>query len=114
MQVFQTAGVPPSNGRIILPISGWKKKKREALTNSVRAKKSSIRPAAVRAVRTNSNIPAKVSNPKANHPSHSVSSQVPNKRHLRPIGGHADTWRMITQGSQANLWTVGGNRQKMR
>ena len=38
MQVFQTAGVPPSLGKIILPIIGWTKKRSEALENNVSAK----------------------------------------------------------------------------
>ena len=38
MHVFQTAGVPPSSGRIILPTIGWTRNKRVALTNSVRPK----------------------------------------------------------------------------
>jgi hypothetical protein len=40
MQVFQTAGVPPSAGRIILAIIGWTRNSRVALTNSVRAKRT--------------------------------------------------------------------------
>jgi hypothetical protein len=35
MHVFQTAGVPPNNGRIIFPTIGWTRNKRVALTNSV-------------------------------------------------------------------------------
>src|SRR5262245_7497710 len=41
MQVFQTWGVPPSLGKIILPTIGWTRKSKNALTNSVIAKKSS-------------------------------------------------------------------------
>src|SRR5438067_9910223 len=40
MQVFHTAGVPPSRGRTILANSGWIKNKRTELTNSVIAKKA--------------------------------------------------------------------------
>src|SRR5690242_3531016 len=35
MQVFQTAGVPPSIGRIILAIIGWTRKSRNALRKMV-------------------------------------------------------------------------------
>src|SRR2546423_765885 len=35
MQVFHTSGVPPSNGRIILPIIGWTRNSKGALGNSV-------------------------------------------------------------------------------
>jgi len=38
MQVFHTCGVPPNFGRIILPIMGWTKNSKKALTNNVRAK----------------------------------------------------------------------------
>src|SRR5207302_11197189 len=38
MQVFQTAGVPPREGRIILAIMGWTRKSSVALTNRVMAK----------------------------------------------------------------------------
>jgi hypothetical protein len=38
MQVFQTCGVPPRRGKIILPIMGWTKKSKNALTNSDAAK----------------------------------------------------------------------------
>src|SRR5262245_50580951 len=41
MQVFQTCGVPPSLGRIILPIIGCTKNSRKALTKRVPAKNSS-------------------------------------------------------------------------
>src|SRR5579871_1691357 len=37
MQVFQTCGVPPSLGRIILPTSGWTRNRMNALTKSVTA-----------------------------------------------------------------------------
>src|SRR5262245_4151490 len=37
MQVFHTCGVPPSLGRIILPIIGWTRKRMKALTKSVAA-----------------------------------------------------------------------------
>src|SRR5262249_26782611 len=40
MQVFQTAGVPPSRGRIILAMIGWTRNRRVALTKSVSAKSS--------------------------------------------------------------------------
>src|SRR5439155_13598615 len=40
MQVFHTWGVPPSLGKIILPTMGWTRKSKNALTNSVMAKKS--------------------------------------------------------------------------
>src|SRR5262249_54347119 len=36
MQVFHTAGVPPSSGRIIFPTIGWSKNRSAALKNSVR------------------------------------------------------------------------------
>ena len=35
MQVFHTAGVPPSSGRIILPTIGWTRNSSVAPTNSV-------------------------------------------------------------------------------
>src|SRR6187200_233437 len=38
MQVFHTCGVPPSLGKIILPIIGWTKNSINALMNSVIAK----------------------------------------------------------------------------
>src|SRR5262245_40844690 len=38
MQVFHTCGVPPSLGKIILPIVGWTRNSMNALTNSVTAK----------------------------------------------------------------------------
>src|SRR5262245_31089938 len=38
MHVFQTCGVPPSLGRINLPINGWTRNSRKAETNSVIAK----------------------------------------------------------------------------
>ena len=41
MQVAQTAGVPPKNGRISLPINGCTRKSSVALANSVRLKSSS-------------------------------------------------------------------------
>lgn len=41
MHVFQTPGVPPSRGRIILPIIGWTKNKSAALTKRVNAKRKS-------------------------------------------------------------------------
>src|SRR6266498_2367482 len=37
MHVFQTCGVPPSLGRIILPIIGWTRKRMNALMKSVAA-----------------------------------------------------------------------------
>jgi hypothetical protein len=40
MQVFQTAGVPPSFGKIIWAIMGWMRKREKALTNSVTANRS--------------------------------------------------------------------------
>jgi hypothetical protein len=40
MQVFQTAGVPPRRGKIILAIMGWTRKSKVALTNKVKAKKN--------------------------------------------------------------------------
>ena len=40
MQVFHTAGVPPSNGRAILANSGWIRNNRAEPTNSVSAKKT--------------------------------------------------------------------------
>src|SRR5438874_10205314 len=43
MQVFHTAGVPPSLGRIILAIIGWTRNKSVALTNSVTAKRTGMR-----------------------------------------------------------------------
>src|SRR5947207_1316970 len=39
MQVFQTAGVPPSSGSTILPTIGCTKNSRKALVNRVRAKR---------------------------------------------------------------------------
>ena len=42
MQVFQTSGVPPSSGRIILPIIGCTRKSSVALVNSVSAKTRSM------------------------------------------------------------------------
>src|SRR5436305_12567859 len=41
MQVFHTAGVPPSIGRSILPIIGWTRNSSVALTNRVSANRSS-------------------------------------------------------------------------
>src|SRR4029077_12949721 len=41
MHVFHTAGVPPSCGRIILPIIGCTRKRSVALTKSVRLKYTS-------------------------------------------------------------------------
>src|SRR5438309_6450100 len=38
MQVFQTCGVPPSFGNIILPTMGCTRKRIKALTNNVMAK----------------------------------------------------------------------------
>ena len=43
MQVFHTAGVPPSSGRIILPIIGWTRNSSEALTNSVSGRTAAAR-----------------------------------------------------------------------
>jgi hypothetical protein len=40
MHVFQTAGVPPKRGRIILAIIGWIKNSSRALTKSVMEKRS--------------------------------------------------------------------------
>jgi len=37
MQVFQTAGVPPKRGKIILAIIGWMRNNSVALTNIVTA-----------------------------------------------------------------------------
>ncbi len=37
MQVFQTCGVPPSLGKIILPIRGCTRNSKKALTNNVNA-----------------------------------------------------------------------------
>src|SRR5262245_47021724 len=42
MQVFHTSGVPPSNGRIILPIIGWTRKRSVALVKRVSAKARSM------------------------------------------------------------------------
>src|SRR6516162_3780180 len=42
MQVFHTAGVPPSSGVLSLPIMGWTAINRLALVNSVSAKTASI------------------------------------------------------------------------
>jgi hypothetical protein len=52
MQVFQTAGVPPRRGSIILATIGWTKKRRVALVNKVMAKRNGKRqsPAASLAV----------------------------------------------------------------
>ncbi len=41
MQVFHTAGVPPSLGNTILAIIGWTRNSKLALTKSVQAKKKS-------------------------------------------------------------------------
>src|SRR5207244_10584233 len=41
MQVFHTAGVPPSIGNSSLPIIGWTRNSRVALTNSVKANNGS-------------------------------------------------------------------------
>src|SRR5437867_11543457 len=43
MQVFQTAGLPPKYGSTILPIIGWSRKSRAALTKSVIAKRNGKR-----------------------------------------------------------------------
>ena len=45
MQVFHTAGVPPSLGRINLPTIGWTRKSSKALTNKVAAYKPNMGPA---------------------------------------------------------------------
>src|SRR6516165_12295024 len=54
MQVFHTCGVPPSFGRISLPIIGCTRKRRKALTKSVTAKrgraKSHLRRVRIQAV----------------------------------------------------------------
>src|SRR5262249_2711967 len=42
MHVFQTAGVPPKSGRIILPINGCTRNSSKALQKRVKAKKPSI------------------------------------------------------------------------
>ena len=42
MHVFHTAGVPPSNGVLSLPMSGCTDIKSEALVKSVKAKTASI------------------------------------------------------------------------
>src|SRR5262245_46700838 len=39
MHVFQTCGVPPSLGRMVLPTMGCTRKRMKALTNSVMAKR---------------------------------------------------------------------------
>jgi hypothetical protein len=43
MQVFQTAGVPPSNGSSIFATSGWIEKSRAELTKIVTPKSSVFR-----------------------------------------------------------------------
>ncbi len=40
MQVFQTCGVPPSLGKMVLPMIGCTKNKIKALTNNVMAKRA--------------------------------------------------------------------------
>jgi hypothetical protein len=40
MQVFQTAGVPPREGRIIFAIIGWTRKSSVALTKRVMPKRN--------------------------------------------------------------------------
>jgi hypothetical protein len=40
MQVFQTLGEPPRNGKIILATNGWIQKSRKALNNNVKLKKA--------------------------------------------------------------------------
>ncbi len=43
MQVFQTAGTPPNNGKTIFPIMGWTPNDKAALRKSVVENKSAVR-----------------------------------------------------------------------
>src|SRR5262245_44239327 len=52
MQVIHTPGVPPKNGRISLPTSGWTRNSSKALVNSVTVKSSSAGVSAIRLLMT--------------------------------------------------------------